>query len=222
MSIKKKLVMGAASAALGISLIGGGTWAAFNDVEKTANHIETGVLNLGLNPTSGTINLTKLVPGDTINRQFDLKNDGNIDIDKVLLKINKSGWVDYLVDGKATNANSEADFLSQFKVTLLKADGTDLLTGIVGTGGPVGAKYVSLGDIIAKADGTFKVSTGDGLPNRTADFDGVDYDTIYVNIEFVNDLSKDSDGEYVQNKYQGESVNLEFVFEATQKAGIPR
>ncbi|MCL6570669.1 MAG: M73 family metallopeptidase, partial [Bacillus sp. (in: Bacteria)] len=34
MSIKRKLGMGAASAALGLSLIGGGTWAAFNDMTR--------------------------------------------------------------------------------------------------------------------------------------------------------------------------------------------
>ena len=46
MGIKKKLGLGVASAALGLSLIGGGTWAAFNDAATINNHFAAGTLDL--------------------------------------------------------------------------------------------------------------------------------------------------------------------------------
>ena len=39
MSIKKKLAMGIATGALAVSMIGGGTYAYFNDVETCKNTV---------------------------------------------------------------------------------------------------------------------------------------------------------------------------------------
>jgi spore coat-associated protein N len=223
LNIKKKLGLGAASAALGLSLIGGGTWAAFNDVERTTNTLTAGVLDLGLSPATGTINVNKLVPGDTITRSFDIKNNGNVDIDQVLLDVNSSGWADKTVDGVGSG-NSKDDFLSQFAVTVLNAQNTNLLAGKVGTGvRDDNSKYISLKDLETFANGTFNITTGNRLPNENKDFDGFDSDTITISIEFVNKQAKDTvTGEYLQNQYQGEGVTLDFVFEATQKPGTAR
>ena len=48
MNIKKKLTVGVMSATLGLSLVGGGTWAAFNDTATINNQFATGVLDLEL------------------------------------------------------------------------------------------------------------------------------------------------------------------------------
>jgi len=227
MGIKTKLGLGVASAALGLSLIGGGTWAAFNDVETLGNnHITTGVLDLGVKPASELISLDKLAPGDKIARTFNIENRGNIDIKQVLLKLNTSGW------GDKGASNNEQDFLSQFKVTMFAADawdfehvnnGTNLLSGIKPTGtDDQGQSYVSLWDLVKQADGTYDITNGSGLPNGTTDSDGKDFDKIWLGIEFVNKNLKDVNGLQLQNKYQGESDNLEFVFEAIQRDGVTR
>ncbi|WP_099361892.1 TasA family protein [Fredinandcohnia onubensis] len=231
MGIKKKLGLGVASAALGLSLVGGGTWAAFNDVEKMGgNNITAGVLDLGINPDSELISLEKLVPGDTITRSFKVANNGNVDIKQVLLDINSSNWVDKTTkDGKGAG-NSKRDFLSQFEVTLFSSDGfpdgsrgRDLLEGITGTGvDDKGRTFISLADLEDQADGSYDITRGTGLPNGNTDEDGKDFDKVYLTIEFVNKDLKDADGEQHQNKYQGEGADIEFVFEAIQRDGVER
>ncbi len=39
-------------------------------------------------------------------------------------------------------------------------------------------------------------------------------------IEFVNDQTKDKDGDYIQNKYQGDAIQIDLSFEATQWNGF--
>jgi spore coat-associated protein N len=235
MSIKKKLGLGMASAALGLSLIGGGTWAAFNDVETLGgNAIEAGVLDLGVNPASGVISLEKLVPGDKIARTFNISNKGNVDIKQVLLNINSSGWTDKDVpDGGGKGlGNSKEDFLSQFKVNMFASEafdfnnlnnGKNLLDGITPTGtDDQGNKYISLWDLEQQADGDYDITRGSGLPNGTTDSDGKDFDKIWLSLEFVNKNLKDGAGEQLQNKYQGERADIEFVLEAIQRDGVAR
>lgn len=84
MSLKKKLVTAVASAALGLSLIGGGTYAYFNDTEEASSTFANGLLDLGINEES-IINIENLVPGDTINGNFELTNDGTVDMKEVVL-----------------------------------------------------------------------------------------------------------------------------------------
>ena len=52
MTIKKKLGLSVATAALGLSLIGGGTYAYFSDQEVTQNTFAAGTLDLAINPTT--------------------------------------------------------------------------------------------------------------------------------------------------------------------------
>lgn len=84
MSIKAKLAMGIATGALAVSMIGGGTYAYFNDTETTTNTFAAGTLDLRVNPTT-IISVDNLKPGDKMNRTFDLINDGTLDISKVLI-----------------------------------------------------------------------------------------------------------------------------------------
>ena len=58
----KKLGMGVASAALGLSLIGGGTFAYFSDKEVSNNTFAAGTLDLTLDPKT-LVNIENLKPG---------------------------------------------------------------------------------------------------------------------------------------------------------------
>ncbi|MGD6871117.1 TasA family protein [Sutcliffiella horikoshii] len=230
MSIKKKLGLGVASAALGLSLVGGGTWAAFNDVEVMNNSLAAGTLDLVIdNPTSGSFNVPKMVPGDTITRSFEIQNDGNVDINEVLLKIN----TDFSKGAKPQDRNGGTyvpvqnddvdEFLKQFEVEVLTSDGTNLLNSVPTTTTTGAGTYKSLYDLVNHADGTFNIASGDGMDNKGVDFNNRDSDTITINLKFVEDNTKEANGrEYVQNRYMNNSVGLEFVFEATQKPGTAR
>ena len=97
MTIKKRLITGMATAAIGLSLIGGGTYAYFNDTEVTNNTFANGMLDLGINKES-IIKIGDLVPGDTVLGSFELTNDGNVDMKEVILN------TDYeVIDQKPTN-----------------------------------------------------------------------------------------------------------------------
>ncbi|MCJ0929814.1 CalY family protein [Virgibacillus halodenitrificans] len=85
MGIKKQLGMGIMSAALGISLIGGGTYAYFSDSEQTSNTFAAGTLDLSVNPTT-IVDVDDLQPGSSITRNFELQNNGSLDIRKVYLE----------------------------------------------------------------------------------------------------------------------------------------
>lgn len=89
MGIKKTLGLGVASAALGLSLIGGGTFAYFSDTAQSTATFAAGTLDLNSDP-SVIVDLKDLKPGDTIKRDFKLKNDGTLDIGSILLKTTTS------------------------------------------------------------------------------------------------------------------------------------
>ncbi len=84
MSMKRNLVMSFATAALGLSLIAGGTVAYFNDTESATNTFTTGVLELGINKDV-ILNIENLVPGDTMHGNFVLTNDGTVDMKEIIL-----------------------------------------------------------------------------------------------------------------------------------------
>lgn len=86
MGIKQKLGLGVASAALGLSLIGGGTYAYFSDTAVSSpNTFAAGTLDLAVNPEV-MFKIDNMKPGDRMLRQFTLKNSGTLAIDKVTLK----------------------------------------------------------------------------------------------------------------------------------------
>lgn len=84
MGIKKKFSMGVMSAALGLALVGGGTYAYFSDSEVTNNTFAAGVLDLSVAPTE-IINVDNIKPGDSFMRDFELTNNGTLDISTVTL-----------------------------------------------------------------------------------------------------------------------------------------
>lgn len=207
MSIKKKLGLGIASAALGISLIGGGTFAYFNDVEETNNTFAAGTLDLSVDPTT-IVDVDNLKPGDTVTRAFKLKNDGSLNISSIDL------LTSYIVND--SNGNNNDDFGKHIKVRFLEnADKT-------GNGGWIGdyndvVSETTLYDLQNQTpDAVENVQSfwswwlglngeGDGLAAGTED-------NMYVMFEFVDNNAD-------QNEFQGDSLELKWKFDAHQEAG---
>ncbi|OLR25586.1 TasA family protein [Bacillus cereus] len=111
MSFKKKLGVGVVSAALGLSFIGGGTYAYFSHQVVTNNTFTAGTLDLAMQPTT-SLDLNQLKPGDKILKKFNLKNSGTLAIQDVVMKI------DYTVNDVLKN-NQADDFGKHIKVQFL-------------------------------------------------------------------------------------------------------
>ncbi|MED0958871.1 cell division protein FtsN [Bacillus cereus] len=194
MSLKKKLGMGVASAALGLSLIGGGTFAYFSDKEVSNNTFAAGTLDLTLNPKT-LVNIDNLKPGDSVKKEFLLKNSGTLAIKDVKLATKYS-----VKDAKGDNAGE--DFGKHIKVKFIwnwdKESEPVYETTL--------AELQTLDpDVVAKDVFAPEWSEKGGLEAGSEDY-------LWVQFVFEDD-GKD------QNKFQGDSLNLEWTFNASQTDG---
>ncbi|WBX78589.1 CalY family protein [Virgibacillus salarius] len=192
MNIKKQLGMGMVSAALGISLISGGTFAYFSDSETTNNTFAAGTLDLAAEPTE-IIQVENIKPGDSMVRDFELQNNGTLDIDKVLLD------TDYTVED--ANGDNTADFGEHIEVEFLY--NADKLDEVI-----YQTTLAELRQMTPEAvnEHVFDPLLGEqGLP-----VDSID--DLVVKFNFV-DNGED------QNQFQGDSLHLEWTFTATQETG---
>jgi len=192
MKIKKQLGIGVMSLALGLSLIGGGTYAYFSDTEQTNNTFAAGTLDLTAEPTT-IIDVDNLAPGDSIVRDFELQNSGTLDIEKVFLE------TDYnVIDAEGDNTE---DFGEHIQVEFLyNADNLDEVI--------YETTLAELKDMTPEAvnEHIFYPTLGEkGLPA------GDDHDLV-VKINFL-DNGED------QNQFQGDSLELEWTFVAEQGSG---
>lgn len=196
MNLKKKLGMGVASAVLGLSLIGGGTFAYFSDKEVSENTFAAGTLDLNIDPQV-IIDVDNIKPGDQVERDFHLINNGTLKIKDVHL------LTDYTVtDAKGDNGG--ADFGDHIKV--------EFLWNIDKNTVPVWETTLSelkkdtaagnLPDLVEKGIVNWE---GNGLAPGSDD-------TFYVKFTFV-DNGED------QNVFQGDSLKLNWTFDATQTKG---
>src|SRR5699024_5681750 len=110
MTIKKKFGMGVLSAALGLTLITGGTYAYFSSTAVTENTFAAGTLDLSVEPDV-IVDIDNLKPGDTFIRDFELHNNGTLDIERVLLETKYT-----VIDANNDNTN---DFGEHIKVEFL-------------------------------------------------------------------------------------------------------
>jgi spore coat-associated protein N len=192
MSIKKQLGMGITSAILGLTLIGGGTFAYFSDSAQTSNAFAAGTLDLAAEPTT-IINVDNLKPGDSMVRDFELQNNGSLDIDTVYLE------TDYTVTD--VEGDNTEDFGEHIQVEFLyNADNLDEVI--------YETSLAELQDMTPEAisEHIFYPSIGDdGLPV------GMAHDFV-VKFNFI-DNGED------QNEFQGDSLDLEWTFTATQTDG---
>ncbi|MYL45217.1 cell division protein FtsN [Virgibacillus halodenitrificans] len=189
MGIKKQLGMGIMSAALGISLIGGGTYAYFSDSEQTSNTFAAGTLDLSVNPTT-IVDVDDLQPGSSITRNFELQNNGSLDIRKVYLESA------YTVND-AHNNNTE-DFGEHIQVQFLyNADKFDEVI--------FETTLAELKDMSPEAvnESIFYPEFGEqGLEAGSVD-------DLTVKFNFL-----DNGGD--QNQFQGDSLQLNWTFNAEQ------
>jgi spore coat-associated protein N len=240
MSVKKKLGLGVASAALGLSLIGGGTWAAFNDTATINNHFAAGTLDLVVGKVNQAANfdLGNMKPGDSVKRVFTLNNNGSLAIKEVLLNTTASGFS----SGVGTNSDMIA-FLSQFEINAFKVD-SENTTGIFEPRASIveANQTLTLADLVngpaayeskiksgyLTDDGSKRINLAPlvvpagqealrGIPVTPADSDAV----MFV-IKFKEDdrrVNEQPYGEFIQNQFQGNAANFFFNLEATQWDG---
>lgn len=193
MGLKKQLGMGVLSAALGLSLIGGGTYAYFSDSEETSNTFAAGTLDLSVEPTT-IIDVDNLKPGDSMTRDFELQNNGSLDIDKILLDTDYS-----VID--ANDDNNGEDFGKYINVEFLY--NADEMNEVI-----YETTLDELKDMTPEAvsQHVFYPEFGDkGLPV------GSENDMV-VKFTFV-------DNDEDQNVFQGDSLELTWTFNAQQAAG---
>lgn len=189
MGLKKQVGMGIASAALGLTLIGGGTFAYFSDSETTNNTFAAGTLDLGVEPTE-VINVENIQPGDSMTRDFELQNNGTVDMNKVLLE------TDYSVTDAA--GDNTDDFGNHIQVEFLY--NADQLNEVI-----YETTLAELNEMTPEAvnEEVFIPALGeDGLEAGTSD-------DLVVEFTFV-DNGED------QNEFQGDTLNLEWTFTAQQ------
>jgi predicted ribosomally synthesized peptide with SipW-like signal peptide len=192
-SLKKKLGMGVASAALGLSLIGGGTFAYFSDKEVSNNTFAAGTLDLALNPKT-IVDIKDLKPGDSVKKEFLLKNNGTLAIKDVKLATKYD-----VKDAKGDNAG--ADFGEHIKVKFIwnwdKQSEPVYETTL--------AELQKLDpDVVAKDVFAPEWGENGGLAPNSEDY-------LWVEFEF------EDKGD--QNIFQGDSLNLEWTFNASQGEG---
>ena len=192
MSIKKKFGMGVMSAALGLTLVTGGTYAYFSSDVTTENTFAAGTLDLSVEPTT-IIDVDNLQPGDSIVRDFELQNNGSLDIERVTLE------TDYRVidvDGDNTE-----DFGEHIQVEFLY--NADKLDEVI-----YETTLAELKDMTPEAvnEHIFYPALGEkGLPVD-------EVDDLVVKFNFV-------DNDEDQNQFQGDSLELEWTFVADQVDG---
>ncbi|SFJ47226.1 spore coat-associated protein N [Halobacillus dabanensis] len=197
MGLKKKLGLGVASAALGLSLVGGGTFAYFSDTAEASGSFAAGTLDLSADPTT-VIDVGNLKPGDTMLRSFDLVNGGSLDIASINLD------TDYSVSD-AEGDNSQ-DLGKHIRVNfLLNADKLDA---------PIFS--TTLADLKGMSPDVIEGNIFSGwLAERGGNLAAGTSDTLYVQYEFVENNQD-------QNQFQGDGLELTWKFEGKQGAGEAR
>ncbi|HDR8112095.1 TPA: cell division protein FtsN [Bacillus cereus] len=197
MSFKKKLGVGVISAALGLSFIGGGTYAYFSDQVVTNNTFTAGTLDLAVQPTT-SLDLNQLKPGDKILKKFNLKNSGTLNIQDVVMKI------DYKVNDAYQN-NQADDFGKHIKVQFLW-DWDPAKSPVYET---TLAELKEQGsEIVSKKVFASKWTESRGLQPGKMDWFWMKF--------IFEDNGKD------QNMFQGDSMALKMEFQANQTEGRER
>jgi spore coat-associated protein N len=198
MGIKQKLGLGVASAALGLALVGGGTYAYFSDTATASNTFAAGKLDLSVDPTT-IIDVDNIKPGDTMLRSFELVNGGTLDIKNVVLNTK------YTVNDHGSN--NASDLGEHIRVNFMfNLDKVDV---------PVfSTTLANLSNMSPEAiEDTWETILGDewgseGLVAGSSDL-------LYVQFEFVDNGTD-------QNEFQQDSLNLEWKFTGMQTDGEER
>lgn len=193
MGFKKKVGLGIATAALGISLIGGGTYSYFSDSETMSNTFAAGTLDLSVNP-GVLIDLDNIKPGDSMVREFVLSNDGSLKIENVILQTN------YTISD--ANNNNNEDLGKHIRVNFLwnwEKESEPIFE-------------TTLYDLKNMDPDIVKRDLWDPLWAQKGGLEPGATNELWVEFEFV-DNGQD------QNVFQGDHLNLEWIFNANQSDG---
>jgi spore coat-associated protein N len=210
MGVKKKLGLGLASAVMGLSLVGGGTFAYFNDTATLHNSFESGTLVLNLEQSYNfpiNFDLENIKPGDSWERQFVLANNGSLDFGKTFMTVTNAGpdnalldtlTVYYFVDATAPVVDPGAPDAGYL---LINSQDITLREAMAGQfAGKIKAPYV----------------TADGKLNLTPLGQAAGTDNRY------RMMIKLPETGIPQNELQGLSVDVDFNFDARQVPGTPQ
>lgn len=195
MGIKTKLTAGILTGAMAISLIGGGTYAYFNDVEVNNSSFAAGTLDINVeanDAANAIIDVGNLKPGDYMLRNFKLNNTGSLDVSKVLLTSEYD-----VTDAKGDN--NGADFGEHIKVKFLHNYDKNSTVVFETT-----LKELGRTDVVNNLYSWY--GERDGIKAKSSD-------DLVVLFEFA-DNGED------QNVFQGDSLKLEWTFEAKQTDGV--
>jgi len=104
--LTKKLVLSIAVIGAAASIAGLGTFATFTSSTSASQSVTSGTVTIALGATGAstnrlTVNATGIVPGDTMQRSFDLANSGNQNLASVTLTT--TATTTSLLDSDATN-----------------------------------------------------------------------------------------------------------------------
>ncbi|SFL88091.1 CalY family protein [Salibacterium qingdaonense] len=197
MGLKKKLGLGVSTAALGLSLIGGGTFAYFSDTATASGTFSAGTVDLTSNPEK-VIDVENLKPGDWMVRSFDLENNGTIDIGSI--KLNTS----YSVND--VGGNNTEDLGEHIEVSFLYND--DKKDQVI--------YQTNLADLQSQDPDVIEGNIFSGwLGERGGQLEAGTSDNLDVKFKFV-DNGED------QNEFQEDSLELTWEFEAMQADGEER
>lgn len=187
MGFTQKITKGVMTAALGMSLIGGGTFAYFNDAVDTQNTFAAGTLDLGMNPNA-VVNISNIKPGDQIYREFTLENNGTLQISKVLLDTK------YTVED--VKSDNKEDLAKNIKVTIMYNTSSATNTVVETT----------LYDLQNQQPDITAIDTGLDYTKPDGIVPG-DKEKIFVLFEFIDN------GEN-QNEFQGDKLLVNWKFNA--------
>ncbi len=106
LSNRYKIAVSLALVLIAASLIGLGAYATFTSTVSASHSVTTGTVTIALGATGSSTNrlnvdATAVAPGDTIQRSFDLVNQGSLDLASVTLTT--SATASSLLDTDATN-----------------------------------------------------------------------------------------------------------------------
>jgi spore coat-associated protein N len=210
MSIKKKLGLGIGAAALGLSLIGGGTFSYFSDTAVQASTFSSGTLDLTVNPTAN-VEFKDIAPGDYIPRAFKLVNNGSIDIKKVNLK------TEYRVtkNGEVVTPELAEKYAEAIEVTFLRNTG-DTFDGeyeMITKKTLKQLKTMNPDDLAKEYEATALWALRDGIKAKGSGQESTD--DFRVQFTF-----KDSKAD--QNDLQGLKLSLDWTFEGVQRDGMQK
>ncbi|QKS70901.1 hypothetical protein FLK61_29690 [Paenalkalicoccus suaedae] len=246
MEMKKKIGVGVLTGMIGLSLVGGGTWAAFNDVEQLSGSFATGELDFTITDRTagedGSFVLfedANLKPGDELHRTITFRNNGSLHIDKLLVHVDEGVFaqdfssIPNSAELSAAKAEYEGEFgsiedafLDQFVITFLESDRAagNLVNPVTIPGARFSLLDLKEKNYTGKIRSEY-ITNGDLDLSTTRGLEVGDQDVIKFEIEFENDDERIGSGGgtdrlFKQNVFQGASMNFGLSIEATQDEGF--